>query len=223
MDWKVASIGTLANHPLWNERTEHRVGHATTTLIKSDDALLLVDPSLPPNLMDARLDERWGVALTDVTHVFLTSFDPDRRRTLQGLEHATWLMHEPEIHAASTAIQEELVRAENDPALSNILNEHLGLLTHFSVPSDKPFSCVDLFPIPGFTPGSCGLLLPLPKRTVLITGDTVATKEHAEKGSILQNAVDIELAKESFVECLEIADIIVPGRDNVILNPNRSQ
>ena len=223
MDWKVASIGTLANHPLWNERPEHRIGHATTTLIKSDDALLLVDPSLTPDLMNARLDERWGVKLSDVTHVFLTSFDPDRRRTLQGLVHATWLMHEPEIQSAATAIQDEVVRAENDTEVVNILNEHLVLLANFTVPNDNPFSCVDLFPIPGFTLGSCGLLLPTTERTILITGDTVATQEHLEKGSVLQNCANIELAKESFLECVEIADIIIPGRDNVILNTNRSQ
>jgi hypothetical protein len=51
----------------------------------------------------------------------------------------------------------------------------------------------------------------------------VATQEHLEKGSVLQNCADIELAKESFLESVEIADIIIPGRDNVILNPARAQ
>jgi hypothetical protein len=67
------------------------------------------------------------------------------------------------------------------------------------------------------------ILLPLPKQTILIAGDTVATQEHLEKGSVLQNCADIELAKESFLESVEIADIIIPGRDNVILNPARAQ
>jgi glyoxylase-like metal-dependent hydrolase (beta-lactamase superfamily II) len=223
MEWRVISIGTLASHPLWNERGGQRVSHTTTTVVKSDGAVVLVDPSLPPNLVNARLNERWGLELTDVTHVFLTSFDPDRRRTLCGLEHATWFMHEPEIQSASAAIQDELHRAESDPAVVNILNEHLGLLAGFISPEDKPFSAVDLFPIPGFTPGSCGLLLPLPKQTILIAGDTVATQEHLEKGSVLQNCADIEIAKESFLESVEIADIIIPGRDNVILNPARAQ
>ena len=220
---RVVSIGTLANNPLWNERGNSRISHSTTTVIKTGDAIILVDPSLPPTLMDARLDERWGLKLSNITHVFLTSFDPDRRRTLPGVEHANWLMHEPEIQSASAAIQDEILRAENDPAVVNILEEHLGLLASFTSPDDNPFPSVDLFPIPGFTPGSCGLLLPLPKQTVLITGDTVATLEHLQNGSVLQNCANIELAKESFVECVEIADIIIPGRDNIILNPARSQ
>jgi len=226
MDLRVVSIGTLANNPLWNVRGNagtSRVGHATTTVIKTDCDIILVDPSLPPALMDARLDERWGLKLTDITHVYLTSFDPDRRRALPGVEHAHWLMHEPEIQSASEAIQDEIHRAENDPSLINILQEHLGLLANFTSPDDNPFTLVDLFPIPGFTPGSCGLLLPLPKQTVLITGDTVATVEHLRKGSVLPNCANIELAKESLVECVEIADIIIPGRDNIILNPARSQ
>ncbi|MDP6541627.1 MAG: MBL fold metallo-hydrolase [Phycisphaerales bacterium] len=223
MDWRVASIGTLSLHPLWNERGEPRTGHATTTIIKSDDAILLVDPSLPPQMLDARLQERWGMRLTEVTHVFLTSFDPDRRRSLLGVEHASWLMHEPEIQAAAASIQEEIHHAENDPAVVDILKKHLDLLADFTSPEDQLFSFVDLFPLPGFTPGSCGLLLPLPKKTVLITGDTVATREHLEKGAVLQNCAEIETAKESFLECLEIADIIIPGRDNVVFNPARLQ
>ena len=222
MEWRIASIGTLAHHPLWQEDGEPRIAHATTTIIKSEGAVLLVDPSLPPELMNARLLERWGMSLEEVTHVFLTSFDPDRRRTLIGLEHATWFMHEPEIQSAAAAIQDELYRAGSDPEVSNILGEHLGLLSGFTSPEDRLFPCVDLFPLHGFTPGSCGLLLPTAKNTVLITGDTIATQEHLEKGSVLQHCGDIETAKESFRECLEIADIIVPGRDNVLLNPVRS-
>ena len=48
MEYRVISIGTLAAHPLWGE--EHgqvRTGHATTTLVSTDAAQILVDPSLP--------------------------------------------------------------------------------------------------------------------------------------------------------------------------------
>ena len=221
MDWRIASIGTLASHPLWNEKGVPRTGHATTTVIKSDSSVLLVDPSLPPQMIDAKLQERWGLHLSSVTHVFLTSFDPDRRRTLHGLQHAKWFMHEPEIKSATEAINNELQRAEGDDELTQVLESHRDLLSSFEVPEDHLFPAVDLFPIPGYTPGSCGLLLPL-KPTVLICGDTVATREHLEQGSVLSHCASIELAQESFKECVEIADIIIPGRDNVLLNPVRS-
>ena len=222
MDWRIVSIGTLASNPLWNETGVPRTGHATTTVIKSDNATLLVDPSLPAKMMNARLQERWGFGLDAVTHIFLTSFDPDRRRALDGLGHVTWLMHEPEIQSAALAISDELQRAEGDSALTLILEQHKDLLRKFDVAPDRVLSGVDLFPLPGYTMGSCGLLLPTPKRTILICGDTVATSEHLVQGSVLANCVNIEMAQESLKECVEIADVIVPGRDNVVLNPIRS-
>lgn len=222
MDWRIISIGTLPSHPLWNERGESRTGHATTTAIKSGNAVMLVDPSLPPVVLNARLQERWGIDISAITHIFLTSFDPDRRRALQGFEHATWFMHEPEVQAASYAIGEEIQRAEGDTEVTLILEQHLNLLSSFEVPDDQVLPNVDLFPLPGFTPGSCGLLLPTAKRTILITGDTIATSEHLDQGSVLANCAEIETAQESFKECVEIADIIIPGRDNVVLNPVRS-
>ena len=222
MDWRIVSIGTLPLNPLWNETGALRTGHATTTVIKSDEAILLVDPSLPPQMLNARLHERWGIGLDVITHVFLTSFDPDRRRTLQGLAHATWLMHEPEIQAAALAMSEELQRAEGDAELTLLLEQHRDLLSNFEVAPDKLFSSVDLFPLPGYTPGSCGLLLSTPKRTILICGDTVATSEHLDQCIVLPNCANIEMAQESFKECVEIADIVVPGRDNVVLNQIRS-
>lgn len=222
MDWRIVSIGTLPSNPLWNETGPQRTGHATTTVVKSDNTILLVDPSLPPQMLNARLQERWGIDLSAITHVFLTSFDPDRRRSLSGLEHATWYMHEPEIQSAVDAISEELQQASGDSELSQLLEQHRNLLANFEVAPDRVCAGVDLFPVHGYTPGSCGLLLPTPKRTILICGDTVATSEHLAKGMALATCANIEMAQESFKECVEIADVLVPGRDNVVVNPIRS-
>ena len=80
---------------------------------------------------------------------------------------------------------------------------------------------MDLFPLPGVTPGTCGLLLTLPRQTLLIAGDAVATVEHLEQGKVLDRCHDVEQAKESFAEAIEIADVIVPGRDNLCLVPTK--
>ncbi len=221
MDWRIVSIGTLPSNRLWNESGAMRTGHATTTVIKSGNATLLVDPSLPPEIMNARLQERWGFDLSEVTHVFLTSFDPDRRRTLDGLGQAIWLMNEPEIQSAALALSNELQRAEGDRELTLLLEQHRDLLSRFEAATDQVLSGVDLFPLPGYTAGSCGLLLPVSSRTILICGDTVATSEHLLQANVLSNCADIEVAQESFKECVEIADILIPGRDNVLLNPVR--
>ena len=47
------------------------------------------------------------------------------------------------------------------------------------------------------------------------------TVEHLERGQVLPSCASIEQAQESFGEAVEIADVIVPGRDNIILNPLR--
>lgn len=67
----------------------------------------------------------------------------------------------------------------------------------------------------------CGLLMPMPRTTALICGDAIATLEHLEQGVVLPHVVDLEKAKESFKEAVEIADLLVLGRDNLIPNPIR--
>ena len=94
-DVSVISIGTLAANPDWGESEPVRTGHATTTLIQSPDANILVDPGLPARVLAARLGERASLAPDDITHVFLTSFHPDTRRGLLAFEPAArWSLRE---------------------------------------------------------------------------------------------------------------------------------
>ena len=77
---RIISIGALASHPLRKEVGDRRPGHATTTLLISGENRILIDPSLPPDHLRQRLDERTGEAPEAITHVFLTDLRPDRRR-----------------------------------------------------------------------------------------------------------------------------------------------
>jgi hypothetical protein len=56
---------------------------------------------------------------------------------------------------------------------------------------------------------------------VLVCGDAVATAEHLERGMVLPHPHDVEQARASFMEAVEIADLIVAGRDNLLVNPMR--
>lgn len=221
VDFRVISIGTLAAHPLWDETVDVRTGHATTTLITAGDSRILVDPSLPGQVLEARLGERAGVAPDDVTHVFLTAFTLEHYRGLVRFEHAHWLLHEPERDAAAEALEEQLDRARDgaDDELERAVEIHRSLLGKCGAAGDQIVPGVDLFPLPGVTPGTCGLVLPLPTATVLVCGDAVATVEHLRQAKVLPTSFDVELAQESFREAIEIADLLVPGRDNVIHNP----
>lgn len=222
-EFRVISIGTLAAHPLWEERVEVRSAHATTTLISAGDANILVDPSLPAAALVARLEERSRLRPGQITHVFLTSADPLHRRALPAFSEASWLAHEAELAAVAAAMRHALdeARSAGDAELAHRLDEELAIVSQIEPAPDVPAEGVDLFPLPGVTPGSCGLLVPLPRATVCICGDTVATVEHLRQGKVLAVCYDVEQARASFAEVVEIADLLVLGRDNVALNPLR--
>jgi glyoxylase-like metal-dependent hydrolase (beta-lactamase superfamily II) len=220
---RVISIGVLDAHPLWDERAPVRTGHATTTLITSGDARILVDPGLPAQILAARLGERANLAPADITHVFLTSFRPDARRALPAFDGAQWLIAEAEREAVGVPLVTRLQDAgsSGDEELAKTLKVEVALLQRCNAAPDRIAPGVDLFPLHGVTPGLTGLLLPQPRMTTLICGDAVPTVEHLERGIVPRWAADAEAAKESFLEALEIADVLVLGRDNLAVNPGK--
>jgi len=223
VDYRIISIGTLASHPLWGERGEVRTPHATTTLIRSGDRTILVDPSLPAEILEMRLRERCGFGPEKVTHVFLTSFRPDLRRGLRLFEGATWWISEAEREAVGKGLvaRFEEARDEEESELADVMRSEITLLRRFEHAPDHLAPQVDLFPLSGRTPGSAGLLLTVPRYTVLVCGDAIPTSEHLEKGQVLADCASIEQALESFTEAIEIADLLILGRDNVVMNPTR--
>src|SRR5690606_15137095 len=96
-----------------------------------------------------------------------------------------------------------------------------ALLKRFAPAPDRLAPHVDLFPLPGFSPGTCGLLLPQSQTTTLIAGDAVATVEHLEQGRVLPHCYDVEQARESLLEAVEIADFITPRHDSRVVNQTR--
>lgn len=223
VDARVISIGALAAHPLWNERAPVRTGHATTTLVRAGDTVILVDPGLPARALVPRLAERAGISARDVTHVFLTSFQPDTTRGLGAFEHATWWVAEAEREGVGVPLAAQLGHLADDADAETIelLSREVALLQKCAPAPDRLAEGVDLFPLPGTTPGTAGLLIVEPSRTTLVTGDAVATSEHLAQGKVLPGVTDVDAAKESFQEAIEIADWIIPGRDNLVANPLR--
>ena len=95
----IISVGTLSRNRFWKEAGTCRPAHATTTLLRDSEATVIVDPSLPAEILRQRLDERTGLTPEQVETVFLTNFRPTHRRGLELFKHATWLMDETEIQA----------------------------------------------------------------------------------------------------------------------------
>ncbi len=237
LQFRVISIGTLGSHPLWGEKGLAREAHATTTLIEAGERKIIVDPSLPPNILLPRMQSRTGVKAEEITDVFLTSKNPGNFRGISLFANAEWWMAAADREALA-AVGEEVERLSEEDAMRaddsddedrdaktrgviDLVRSSLEIGRRMKDAPDHLAAGVDLFPLPGVTPGTAGLLLAVPSSTILITGDAIVTEEHLAQGRVTTPCDDIELAQASFREAIEIADVFVLGRDNVVFNPMR--
>lgn len=215
----IISIGTLSRNRLWNETETVRTAHATTSLIRDGKSTILVDPGLPPVALGARLMERTGLRVEQIDTVFLTNFRPAHRAGLPLFAHARVLIHELELEYSRHRIEHLIEGAPEEDEDRRHYQRELQLLDSLKPAPDQLAAGVDLFPLPGYTPGTCGLLVSATMTTLLIAGDAVPTLDHFLAGQVLPDAADISAAQESLREIYEIADLIVPGHDNLFLNP----
>jgi len=223
VEYSVVSIGTLSRNRLWGEAVRVRTAHATTTLVRHDKQVILVDPSLPAAALRAHLNERTGLALDDVTDVFCTTLRPVHRRSIEALPKANWWVAEKELETYRGYLQG---MAESSERLTGEqqadVRADLKLLEKFRPAPEKFSGQVHLYPLAGASPGSAGLLLVPPAMTVVIAGDAVLTGEHLLRGQVWEGCFDTEAALRSLQDILEIADLLVPGHDNVMISPRRS-
>lgn len=221
MEVRVISIGCLDAHSLWGEKEAVRSGHSTTTLIRAGNRVILVDPGLPGPMIEARLAERANLKPKDVTHVFLTCFRPDVRRGLTAFENSVWWISSDEREGFGVPLIEQLrkVNELDEPELSHALELDVAMLKRCEAAPDQLVEGVSLFPMPGVTPGMCGLVIAEARHTTLVCGDAIPTVEHLERGQVVRWAANATLAQESFKEAIEIADLMVLGRDNLVVNP----
>lgn len=220
LDLRIISIGALAAHPLWGEKAPVRTGHSTTTLIRAGKANILIDPGLPEQILAARLAERANLKPSEITHVFLTCFHPDTHRAITIFDEADWLIAREEREGAGVPLVhmlQEAVRRE-EPQLAATLKQEIAILQRCEEAPDSLAQDVDLFPLPGVTPGMTGLLVAEAETTTLICGDAIATIEHLRERKVVPTCADIERARASFNEAVEIADYLVLGRDNLVVN-----
>lgn len=215
----IISIGALSRNRLWNETVPVRTAHATTSLIRIGKRNILVDPGLPAIALAARLNERVGLRPEQIDTVFLTNFRPSHRAGLPAFSKAKILLHDNERDYFRARLEAMLEADQPDESDANAIRDSLRLLDSVQSPPDKLAENVDLFPLFGYTPGTCGLLISEPLVTVLIASDAVATQDHFLAGQVLPDSQNVSAAQESLQEVYEIADLIVPGHDNIFLNP----
>lgn len=214
----VILIGQLSQNSVWSEKNAVRPPVATTTLIRGEQNTILVDPTLDGEPMVRCLHDRSGMRPDQIDIVFLTSFHPTHRRGLGVFESASWLVSDTERTAVMTHL--ERLREGADPTAAPIIEQELAILERIGSADDTLDENVHLFPSPGATPGCTGLLI-ADLQTTIIAGDAVLTRDHFEQGLVWEQAADPELAKSSLAEVNEIADMIVPGHDNIFASSVR--
>ena len=218
LGFDVVNIGCLSRNRFWREEQTKRAAHATCVLIRDEDKTVLVDPSLPAELLSRRLDERAGLKARDIDCVFLTCFRPVHRRGLPLFDGADWLMGGGEIEAIRAHLEALADSAgQGGHAADPLLRDELALLRRIGPAPDRITSSVHLFPTPGPTPGHCCLLLAMATTTVVVAGDAVVSRGYYERGQVFEQCFDVSQARASFAELAEIADQLIPGHDNLFV------
>jgi glyoxylase-like metal-dependent hydrolase (beta-lactamase superfamily II) len=199
----VVAIGSLAKNKYWREKKPGRQEYATTSLVRSGELLMIVDPGWPAEVLKASLFYRTGLEPEAITHVFLTHFDVSHFGGIGLFTKAKWMAYEEEIKYVDAEVSAEAPERT--------------VIARLQAAPDKFDMGVDLFPTFGHTAGHASVLVYSPMQTMIITGDAVLTREHFEHGDLGDTPWDLVKAKESFQDVMEIADAIVPGHDNVFV------
>ncbi len=213
----IISIGTLSRNRFWDEKSARRPAHATTTLLRSDESSIIVDPALPPDILRQRIDERTGLEPSQIDTVFLTNFCPVHRRGLELFRHATWLMHEDEIEAMRCFLEDVCTgAAARGESVDELVEQEIKLLENVQAAPDELTEQIHLFPTPGVTPGAASLLVLDNDRTTVVAGDAIINKEYFAHRQAFEQHSDAAQAVQAVAELIEIADRIIPGHDDWI-------
>jgi glyoxylase-like metal-dependent hydrolase (beta-lactamase superfamily II) len=198
--WDIITIGNLSRNRYWGESDERPLRSAicTCTVISGKDFRIIVDPSLEDSTaMATELNRRTGLTPDKIDVVFITHQHGDHLAGLKHFPNARWL--------AGT----EVAKALNDLKVYP---------KQFEPSGDSLCGAVDVIPSPGHTPDHHSLRFDCMGFSVVIAGDSVATKDYYDERRMYYNALDVEESKRSLEKINLIADIIVPGHDNFFLN-----
>ncbi len=204
--WDVLVIGHLSRNRYWGEGDEraYREPLCTSTLIRTAEISVVVDPGLPPKEMVRVLDRRAGIGPGSVDIIFLTHFHGDHRVGLAAFPKAVWCMAPAEIEHWTHQL----------PADSPD-REELDLL-HPVGPALIPGNTV--VATPGHTVGHASLLFESQGLSVAVAGDAAMTQDFFRHRDYYFNTVDPRAAVRSIETIARTADVVVPGHDNYFLN-----
>lgn len=203
-------IGHLKWNPYFNERPDQPPrgdpSTCTSTLICGTEKngqpyRLLVDSTLRNAAEDYYFDlnRRTGLAPEDITHCFITHEHFDHQIGASYFPEARWMAAEP--------VAEKLVHSAHidGKRVQGVRGEFLpGLFA---------------LPLPGHTDDLHGLAFICDGFRVVVAADGVMTRAHYREETTMFER-DAVQAMMSIRHLKEIADLVVPGHDNVIVTGN---
>ncbi len=208
--WSVLTIGHLSRNRFWgeDESTARRGPLCTSVLLRAGDAVILVDPPLPPGDMSGLLDRRAGLTPDAVTHVYLTHFHGDHRFGLEAFPNIPWLLPDAEREHVSATLAKEA----NERRL-------LARITPVAAENNEIVPGVRTVHLPGHTPGLAGLAFTdADGFRVVIAADAAMTRDFFDARAGYFNSHDFHAVAEGIDRLRREADLIVPGHDNYFVN-----
>lgn len=198
--WDVITIGSLSRNRYWGDSDEKAIHSVicTCTVISGKNFHILVDPSIADEkLMKSELDRRTGLKPDDINLVFITHQHGDHFAGIRHFKKAEW------VAGAETA---------------GILNKTGHFEKNIEAAGNNLFGAVELVPTPGHTTDHQCLRFDHKGFSIVIAGDSVATKDFWDERRPYYNALDVEESKRTMEKINSLADIIVPGHENYFLN-----
>ena len=197
--WTVITIGSITRNKFWGERDEksYRSIYCTSTLIKNDNDIIMVDPSMEGEKMAEMLDFRCGLTPDKITKVFVTHRHGDHCAGLSCFPNAQWFMMPKELESGAA---DKEFKADR-----------------FTAAGEEISPGIHTIKLPGHTPGLGGLWFDAAEGRAVVTGDGVMTRDFFRRRMGYYNSADFEQASASIEKLIEFADVIVPGHDNYFM------
>ena len=204
VEWKQLTLGHLSRNKFWGEDpdTQYHSVVASSTLQRHGDINILVDPTLPVDEMENRLQRYCGLGRNDIDIIFATHFHTDHRLDAEKYPNA-------KLYMSAESIQDVAELRKEGGAFAQIFLN--GAVFDFEAAPRQLSPGVEVHPLPGHTLGLSGLVFTSGGKKVLLAGDTIMNAEfyHAREGYFID--ANQEKSAASMEWAAKNVDIIVPG------------
>lgn len=201
--WHIITIGHLTRNIYWGEDNRD-VLHpcvATCAVVESKYGNILIDPSLPAELLTKELYDQAGIRAEDIAYTYSTHCHLDHWTGTEAFQNAKICM--PEAELAYLKEDRKLYDGIRGQEIDRMIGVSGELVPGFG-----------LVALPGHSLGLHGLLFDGPEGKILATGDACMGYEyfHAKRGYFW--SAEYALSSESIEKAAGLADIIIPGHGN---------